>query len=798
MSDELVRPGHSIAPYGEAQIQPWQDQGPAFAGMPHSPLERPLAAVRRYKWIILAIVILSTGGGIAATRFMKPEYEVRASILISSDSPMQERTGPIRSPGLLNADDWIALLKSAIISDAVVRKLTLYLEPDKPADRDAFQGFTLAERYVPGQYELSIDPVARHWTLSLKTASMTESGTAADSIGRKFGFLWKNDSLFAHRAAARTVGFTVSTPRETAGRLIDRLNTRRQEQSDFVLITFSDRDRDLAASIVNQWLREFIAVAADLKKRKLSEFSATLNGQLQQFKSTLDAAESQLQTFRVNTITLPTESGHGPIAAGVEQTMDPVMRDYVNRKIEYDNIRNDIQVLREMLRSVAKDSMPSDALLQIPSVAQGGVAASALQAAFKEYHESESKLSTARVVLTDEHPQVKGFLENMREIKEVKIPRYANELLVGLLSREKDDSARIAGADVNLKQIPQRTIDEERLRRNRDVAATLYTNLQSRYAEAQLAEASATPDVRILDTAIAPLAPAKNTATRLMLMAIIGGIGAAFGLAILLDRIDPKLRYPEQATDELGLLIAGTVPRFPKDGPSSKSPEQMFQLVESFRTLRMSVRHASRPPIAFAVSSPSPGEGKSFISANLAMSFADAGMRTVLVDGDTRRGAIHQMFGLRASPGLTEYLSGKAGRSDIVLNTTQRNLSVISCGARLRRSPELLISARLGELVAQLRSDFEVVIFDTPPLAAGIDGYSIATATGSLLLVMRIGTSNRRLASEKLRMFERLPVGILGAVLNAVQFQGAYEYYGYVPGYEASDEPPGTEVVEVT
>ena len=122
-----------------------------------------------------------------------------------------------------------------------------------------------------------------------------------------------------------------------------------------------------------------------------------------------------------------------------------------------------------------------------------------------------------------------------------------------------------------------------RLRRNRDVAATLYTNLQTRSAEAQLAEASATPDVRVLDTAIAPLLPGKNTAPRMMLLAILGGIGAALGLAILLDRLDPKLRYPEQATDELGLPIAGSIPRFPKQGVGSNSPEQMFQLIEYAR-----------------------------------------------------------------------------------------------------------------------------------------------------------------------------------------------------------------------
>jgi capsular exopolysaccharide synthesis family protein len=337
------------------------------------------------------------------------------------------------------------------------------------------------------------------------------------------------------------------------------------------------------------------------------------------------------------------------------------------------------------------------------------------------------------------------------------------------------------------------------LRRARDVVAGLYTNLQNRFAEAQLAEASATPDVRVLDQAIAPLRPEKNTKPRILMIAILGGIGAGIALAILLDRIDSKLRYPEQATDDLGLPIAGIVPRFPKQGVDRNSPEQMFQLIESFRSLRMSVMQVSNGgSISFAVSSPAPAEGKSLISANLAMSFADAGLRTILVDGDTRRGALHEMFGLSSAPGLTDYLSGQASLSDVTRPTTHAALNIIPCGVRQKRSPELLTSERLPRLVAELRSSYDVVIFDTPPLAAGIDGYSIATATGHLLVVLRIGQTARRMAAEKLQMFERLPVDIVGAVLNGIQFEDGFSYYGYDSGYEATDEAEGSEMVKLS
>ncbi|HEY4129204.1 MAG TPA: polysaccharide biosynthesis tyrosine autokinase, partial [Gemmatimonadaceae bacterium] len=470
-----------------------------------------------------------------------------------------------------------------------------------------------------------------------------------------------------------------------------------------------------------------------------------------------------------------------------------------DKKIEWDDVKHDIALLKSVIAGAKNDSVPNEALLQIRSVASGAPVAQTLRNAVAQFHTKEGELAQARVNLTDEHPTVRTLVSQLNDLKNVQIPTAANQLLTSLELHEVDDSVRIAGAGANLQQIPQRTIQEEQLRRNRDVYAGIYMNLQNRHSEALLAEESATPDISVLDTAIAPLAPTANTAPRVMMMAIVGGIGVAIGLAILLDMMDGRIRYADQVTDEIGLPIAGTVPKFPKGGANANSPEQMFQLVESFRSLRMAVVNANGgpPPISFAVSSPSPGDGKSLISANMAMSFADAGLRTILVDGDTRRGALHEMFDLGAVPGLTDYLGGRASQQDVIYATADPMLSIIPCGRRQRRSPEMLTSPLLPRLVADLRSMFDVVVFDTPPLAAGIDGYSIAAATGHLLLVLRVGKTERRMTMEKMRVFDRLPVNLVGAVLNGIQLTDGYEYYGYVPGYEASDETPGTALAEI-
>ncbi len=595
-----------------------------------SSMQRPVAAIRRYKWLIVVVAIAATSLGVLATKFLTPQYDVSARVLISSEGPMGN-SGPIRSSGLLPSDDWAQLFKSYTIVDDVVRKLTLYLQPADKADAPMFKGFSLDQAFRAGRFELNINRDTKKWSLLALPATVPlDTGSLADSVGRGIGFHWQLPAWAFNGVGEKKVRFTVSTPRETSVKLANRIATSRREASNFMILGLQDPDRQLAATILNTWLRVFVATAAELKRQKLTEYTQTLDGQLASAKGSLDSAESLLQGLRVNTITQPSEGG--PIAAGTQETRDPVIRSYFDKKIEWDDIKHDIGLLRDIIAGAKRDSVPNEALLQVRSVATGALVAQSLRNAVAQFHTKQEQLAAARRTLTDEHPTVKSLVAQVDNLKNVQIPGAANQLLNALQMRAVDDSLRIAGEGQNLQQIPQRTIQEEQLRRNRDVAQGIYINLSNRHSEAVLAEKSATPDISILDTAIAPLGPTANTAPRVMLMAIVGGIGVAIGLAILLDMMDSRIRYPDQVTDEIGLPIAGTVPKFPKRGANANSPEQMFQLVESFRSLRMAVVNANGapPPISFAVSSPSPGDGKSLISANLAMSFADAGLRTVL------------------------------------------------------------------------------------------------------------------------------------------------------------------------
>src|SRR5262245_38883285 len=223
-------------------IQAWDKPGLPSGVVPRPPLERARGAIRRYRWLILGIMAVATLAGFIATRLVHPLYDVGATVWVQAETPMAQKTGSFRSEELLNEQAWVALLKSTKVADGVVLKLALYLKPENPADSAVFRGFTIADRFAPGKYELKIDRMRQRWHLAMNTGVFADSGVATDSVGRKNGFRWVLPSNVFDGVGERTVGFTVSTPRETAMNYINRLGVALPERSSFLSVSLRDQN----------------------------------------------------------------------------------------------------------------------------------------------------------------------------------------------------------------------------------------------------------------------------------------------------------------------------------------------------------------------------------------------------------------------------------------------------------------------------------------------------------------------------------------------------------------------------
>ncbi|MEP6572552.1 MAG: polysaccharide biosynthesis tyrosine autokinase, partial [Gemmatimonadota bacterium] len=775
-------PGDALEPRLEMVPQAGSDHGltaiePTEDGVHWG---RYIAALRRYKWLMLLIVIIGSAGGVVATRFIPPKFQAKATIWIQSSGGKQ---GPIRSGELLNSTAWIELLRTGAVFDPVVIKMALFVVPDDAKDSLVFKGIGLSKGVLQtGDYTLTTDRAGEKWTLSREGVAL-ESGAVGDSIGRNQGLLWAPPARVFGRD--RKIKFTLLHPRQASSDLQEQLSTQMAEDGNFLRIGLAGSNPQRLAVSLNALVDQFVSLAADLKRAQATEMRVALDSQMVTAQKNLNDAESHLLVFRNQTITLPNEGT--PVPSGLTSTTPTVTQNYFGLKVSLETLRSERKSIQDVLARGQAGGFSVDAFQTIPAVTK----APDLVGALNELTKYEADV---RALLYRYTPEYKGVQDDNAKIETLKtqtIPRYALSLIDQLKHQEADLETQIGSSSKELENIPARTINEARLTREVAAAEDLFKTLQGRHEEAKLAEASAIPDVRKLDDAVAPDEPTSNSAPRIILMAVMASLGFAVGLALLLDQVDKRFRYPEQVTRELGLSILGAIPAINKTKNGELAAQEAAQVVEAFRTIRLNLAHSygAAGPVLLTVSSPGAGDGKSLVSSNLAMSFAEAGYKTLIIDGDIRRGELHRMFGIDRRPGLLDYLTGASRKDEIIRATSHKGLSVIPCGTRRHQGPELLGSGAMGQLMAELKTQYNVIIIDSPPLGAGIDPFVLGTSTGHMMLVLRSGETDRQMAEAKLKLLDRLPIRVLGAVLNSIQAEGVYRYYSYVYGYTADEEP---------
>ncbi|MGH7521682.1 MAG: polysaccharide biosynthesis tyrosine autokinase [Gemmatimonadales bacterium] len=747
---------------------------------------RIASAILRFKWVVALMVALGLAAAVAATRVLRPIYRAQANVWIDVPDRRGEGAsdarGPIRQGALLDADSWIALLRSYIVLDQVVRDQRLYLDVKRPSDRVSFEGFSVGDTFRPGDYRLSVSADGREYTLASAEGLELQRGAVVDSVGSRIGFRWVPAP--GRLPAGRTLEFSVVPPRDAALRLGEQLDVRMDLNGNFLALELRGTNPVLISSILNAVAQRYVEVAAQLKREKLTELTKILEDQLGTAQRNLDSAETALQSFRTRTITLPSDQAATRGATGGE-ARDPVRSSFFDMAVERDQLRRDRDALERLLSQAGGgDGLPTDALAAIGSVQS----APELSNALKELSDKQAELRTMKYHYNDAYPPLQRLASQISELQQRTIPTLARGLVSQLAARESELGRQVDAASRDLRQIPGRAIEETRLNRSAELKEQTYTALAQRFDQARLAAEATVPDVRILDPVVVPQRPFKNTARRLLLMGLLGGLGLGVLGAILLDRMDSKVRYPEQVSRDLGVPIIGAVPHLRAKDPS--------EVVEALRGVRLSLAHEHGPgPLLLTLTSPGPGDGKSFLSANLALTFADAGRRTLLIDGDIRRGVLHRRFKANRQPGLVDFLLGEVSLDEVVQQTEYPRLSFIGCGTRTQRAPEVVGSPSMAQLIADMRDQYDVILIDSPPLTAGVDPFVLGTVTGAMLLVLRTGHSHRQITGAKLEVLERLPIRLLGAVLNDVPKGAAYGYYAYysyyLPGYEAVDEGDG-------
>lgn len=382
-----------------------------------------------------------------------------------------------------------------------------------------------------------------------------------------------------------------------------------------------------------------------------------------------------------------------------------------------------------------------------------------------------------------------------------------------LASRENQlaslDAALSQFADA-AEQVPAREVELARLTREQALLTEIYGQLQLRLHEVEVEEAVDPLDVQLLDPA---LVPSRPVSPRPILNLILGGsLGIALGLLVAITRqvVDTKVRSRNDVRIAAGgLPVMATIPRIAPDAdrrvngrltlrrlrrtraelarvsPLVARDAPRSPAAEAYRALRTRVffRRDSDAPRILIVTSAAAGEGKSTSAANLAVTLSHQGVATLLIDGDLRRGTLHEIFGIDRTPGLGEVLREKVEPGEALrsIELAGGRLDVLSSGAHPENPSELIGGHRMELVLQELIDRYDRILIDTPPLRFATDAAVLGSMpyTGALM-VARAGFSDRNALEHVARELQEMGIRVDGVIINDVSQGSAY---GYRPAY---------------
>ncbi|SIO55420.1 capsular exopolysaccharide family [Singulisphaera sp. GP187] len=348
---------------------------------------------------------------------------------------------------------------------------------------------------------------------------------------------------------------------------------------------------------------------------------------------------------------------------------------------------------------------------------------------------------------------------------------------------------------VAAKQSELGLLEEERLHGNLDRQKALYNTVLDQLKQAQLVSDYSSISCQVIEPPSALPYPVQPRVKMTLLMGLMTGLFLGIGLAYLADRLDPRIRTLDEVRKVLEFRLIGTIPKLLVDQltlmgevglVSHAMPRSVW--AEAYRSVRTSLEflRRSRQVQLILVTSAHSGDGKTTTASNLAISFAMAGRKVLLVDGDLRKPAQHKIFRLKGDQGLSHILRRLLPLSRVVQQTQIENLDFIASGSDVDNPAELLASSALTDFVAEIRNLYDMVVFDSSPLLAVTDPSILSAVVDGVVLVVRPEATKRHDAERTVELLKTMESPVLGFIVNGIDRQNASGYgqgYGYGYGY---------------
>lgn len=766
-------------------------------------LRRAWQTVARSAWIIVICVGLATAAAMLAVRRIDPVYTASATIRIEEKSTSS-------TFGFFSADYTNVLatatqiLTSRQLAYDVVDSLGLRLSVYQPVRR-------VRSELVRAAY---INPDAPSQAYRLDRASNDARevrllpsekllGTFPDSMPIPLEGGW----LLLSSGAARydRLVLTVHPRNDVASALRDAIRVSQPGRDANVLrVSYTGRDPVEAMQVPNVLARAYVRRRIDLAASGSRSTVMYLQRQVDLVSDQLSQQETAIRDYL--------------LARGVSS---------IDGKIE--DLVSELNLLRSNMTTI---TLERDAIARAiaPLQASGVEGADEflrramatpefLGIATAEVNQLQA-LRTERDALvqrrTPDDPDVRSVNARMDVVRE-RIQDRAAAFLAQRAALVEDRQRRVDALQRQLAMMPEEAMGYQRLDRDRAVLQETMQLVQGRLKEAEISASVPDSSASVLDDAVAADMQANSSQTLIFAVAIFSGLIVGVGVAFLRDWLDTTIHDEGDLRVIVGVPVVGIIPNLQQQsragayrlpaaaaessgagaadraasGPGS-SRDYHTPAAEAYRALRTNLNYLTPPraPRVIVLTSALPGDGKTTTAVNLAITLAQQGQRVILIDAETRRGTVHEAFGIPPAPGFFDLMYGQASPGECIRRVSMETggtVDVLPLGSSPSVNPaDLLVATRLQPLFDRLRQQYDYVLLDTPPLNLFTDAALIAASADALLLVARSDKTDRDELRFAVTQLRNVKVVLAGAVLNDVELRRGSRYrqgYGYYYEY---------------
>ena len=552
-----------------------------------------------------------------------------------------------------------------------------------------------------------------------------------------------------------------------------------RRMSLMVNFTYSHPDPFLAAEVANLFAKEFIDYNLKLNIDGSMKAVEDLRIRADQQKNRVEELELKLAEYREQNNAVSLQS---------DENIAAVQLSHLNEiELTNKNIYDQFQTKWDQIETYRLEGRN---LWELPFVAEQSRVASLLQ----QVSSTRIEISSLSKRYREKHPAMIQLLQTLQEGElelSLAVQNSVDKIYAGY-SESKSNfdvaSLRLAEKEKELIELGKTKIEFNSLLRDLEVQQSFFQAINQRMTTEKAQVNLKNPNARIVDEAFPPREDQPSSPNVVLNLAagFFGGIATGVGLIFAVAFLDDRVKSAFDIEGTIGLPMLGVIPRIKKLDTSTKAQAVASNVdrhvTETFRSIHSALKlsdHSKNARVILTTSTV-PGEGKSFVSSNLSLTFANHGEKTLLLDCDLRLPNVARSLQIENDLGMLDYVENGVSLDEVIVKEVYPNLDVLSTGGKSKNPTQVLNSAQFEAMFSDLRNRYDRIVVDSPPLAAVSDALNLLPMVDGILYVIKFNTVKRKTAVINVRRLWESNTPVYGAILNNItSVLSSYYYSNY-------------------